>query len=43
MEKLLKALKNEQPAIELSEDVIEKAKIPIERMLEISAKMGLIK
>ena len=43
MEKLLNALKNEQPAIELPEDVIEKAKIPIERMLEISAKMGLIK
>ena len=43
MEKLLRALKNEQPAIELPEDVIQKAKIPIERMLEISAKMGLIK
>jgi quinolinate synthase len=43
MEKLLNALKNEQPAIELPENVIEKARIPIERMLEISAKMGLIK
>ncbi len=43
MEKLLNALKNEKPAIELPENVIEKARIPIERMLEISAKMGLIK
>ncbi|MDD4374024.1 MAG: quinolinate synthase NadA [Bacteroidales bacterium] len=43
MEKLLNALKNEQPAIELPNDVIQKAKIPIERMLEISAKMGLFK
>ena len=43
MEKLLNALKNEQPAIELPEEVIKKAKIPIEQMLEISAKMGLIK
>lgn len=43
MEKLLSALENEQPAIELPEDVIIKARKPIERMLEISKKMGLIK
>lgn len=43
LEKLLSALENEQPAIELPQDVIDKARKPIERMLEISAKMGLIK
>lgn len=43
LEKLLSALENEQPAIELPQDVIEKARKPIERMLEISTKMGLIK
>jgi quinolinate synthase len=43
MEKLLSALENETPAIELPDDVIIKARKPIERMLEISAKMGLIK
>ncbi len=43
MEKLLNALKNEQPAIELSESVIRKARVPIERMLDISTRLGLIK
>jgi len=43
LEKLLSALENGQPAIELPEDVIIKARKPIERMLEISKKMGLIK
>jgi quinolinate synthase len=43
LEKLLSALENEQPAIELPAEVIEKARKPIERMLEISTKMGLIK
>jgi quinolinate synthase len=43
LEKLLSALQNGQPAIELPEDVIIKARKPIERMLEISRKMGLIK
>ncbi len=42
MEKLYLALKNEKPAIELDADLIEKAKKPIERMLEISKKLKLI-
>jgi quinolinate synthase len=36
MQKLYVCLKHEQPEIILSEDVIEKAKLPIQRMLEIS-------
>lgn len=43
LEKLLAALENNAPEIVLSEHVIAKAKKPIERMLEISARMGLIK
>jgi len=43
LEKLYLALKNEKPEINLSDDLIQKARKPIERMLEISAKMGLIK
>lgn len=43
IEKLLSALENEQPAIELPADVIEKARKPIEKMLELSKKLGLIK
>ncbi len=42
MEKLYLALKNEVPEIILSKDIIERAKKPIERMLEISKKAGLI-
>lgn len=42
MEKLYLALKNEQPEITLSPDVMEKAKIPIEKMLDISKKMNLV-
>jgi len=42
MEKLYLALKNEVPEITLSKDIIERAKKPIERMLEISKKAGLI-
>jgi quinolinate synthase len=43
VDKLYAALKNEEPAIELPEDVMEKARKPIQRMLDISAKHGLIK
>ncbi len=43
LEKLLAALKNGKPEILLSDEVIEKARKPIDKMLEISAKMGLIK
>jgi quinolinate synthase len=43
MQKLYLCLKNEHPEITLSEEIIEKAKIPIEKMLEISKKANLIK
>lgn len=43
LEKLYLCLKNERPEIKLSEEVIEKAKLPIIRMLEISKKMNLVK
>ncbi len=42
MEKLYLAMKNESPNIELSLDVIERAKKPIIRMLDISKELGLI-
>ncbi len=42
MEKLYLALKNEQPEITFDQKNIEKARKPIERMLEISRKAGLI-
>lgn len=42
LQKLYNCIKNESPEITLPEDVIEKAKIPILRMLEISRKVGLI-
>ena len=42
MEKLYLALKNEQPEIILDPDVMEKAKKPIDKMLEISRKLKLI-
>jgi len=42
MEKLYLAMKNEEPAIELEADIIERAKKPIERMLDISRKLKLI-
>ncbi|MFM6975639.1 MAG: quinolinate synthase NadA [Sphingobacteriaceae bacterium] len=41
LEKLYLCLKNENPEISLPETTIEKAKKPIERMLEISAQLGL--
>ena len=42
MEKLYLALKNEAPEIILDKETIERDKKPIERMLEISKKAGLI-
>ena len=42
MEKLYLALKNEVPAIELDAAIIEQAKKPIKRMLDISKKLKLI-
>ncbi len=41
LEKLYLCLKNEMPEITLPLDVIKKAQKPIERMLEISAQLGL--
>lgn len=41
MEKLYLCLEHEQPELKLSEDLIEKAKYPILRMLEISKKNNL--
>lgn len=41
LEKLYLCLKNEQPEIQVPKDIIEKARKPIERMLEISASLGL--
>lgn len=43
MEKLYNALKFEYPVIELEKDIIEKSVKPIERMIELSEKLGLIK
>jgi len=42
MEKLYLAMKNESPAIELDTQTIEKGKLPIERMLEISKRLKLV-
>jgi quinolinate synthase len=41
MEKLYLCLKHEQPELLLSKEQIEKAKAPIERMLDISARLNL--
>lgn len=41
LEKIYLCLKNELPEIEVPLDIIEKARKPIERMLEISASLGL--
>jgi hypothetical protein len=35
------ALKYEQPELLMSDELIEKAKLPIIKMLELSAKFGL--
>ena len=42
LEKLYLAMKNESPSIELSADVIDRAKKPIVKMLDISKALGLI-
>jgi len=41
LEKLYLCLKNEYPEITVPQDIIERAVKPIERMLEISARLGL--
>ena len=41
LEKIYVALKYEQPEIFMDKDLIEKAKLPISKMLELSAKFGL--
>jgi quinolinate synthase len=41
LEKLYLCLKNERPEIDVPADIIAKAVVPIERMLEISARLGL--
>jgi quinolinate synthase len=38
LEKLYDCMADLQPRIELSEDIIRRARLPIERMLEISAR-----
>ena len=43
MEKLYLAMKNEKPEIKLDNQTIEKALIPIQKMLEISHRLNLIK
>lgn len=42
MQKLYLCMKNERPQIHLSDEVIEKARKPIDRMMEISRSLGLI-
>lgn len=41
LEKVYSCMKYEQPEVNLPMDVIERARLPIERMLEISARLGL--
>ena len=41
LEKLYNCLKYEQPVIEVDGEIAEKARIPIQRMLDISEKLGL--
>lgn len=43
LEKLYLCLKNEKPEIELSDEVIEKARKPIDRMLKMSKDLKIIK
>lgn len=42
LQKLYLCMKNEQPKIHLTDEVIRKAQLPIERMLNISKSLGLI-
>ncbi len=41
LEKIYNALKYEQPELLMNEDLIAKAKLPIQKMLDLSAKFGL--
>ena len=41
VEKIYKSLKFEEPEIKIDPEIIKRAAIPIKRMLEISAKLGL--
>jgi quinolinate synthase len=41
MEKIRRSMINEEPLVELSKETIDKARRPIERMLEISEELGL--
>lgn len=41
LEKIYKCLLNEEPEIFVGEDILEKARKPIKRMMEISEKLGL--
>jgi quinolinate synthase len=41
LEKLYNCLKYELPEVTLSDELIQKAKAPILKMLDISAKLGL--
>ncbi len=43
LEKLRDCMRDEQPEILMAADVIEKSRIPIERMLDLSKKLGIIK
>ena len=43
LEKIYNCLKYEQPEIVVDEALCEKAVLPINKMLEISRKLGLIK
>jgi quinolinate synthase len=41
VEKIYKSLKFEEPEITVDPEIIQRAAVPIKRMLEISAKLGL--
>ena len=41
LDKIYNTLKYEQPELLMSDEMIKKAKKPIEKMLELSAKFGL--
>ncbi len=43
LEKIYLSLENEKPEINLPDDIMKKAEVPIRRMLDISMKMNLIK
>ncbi len=43
LEKIYLSLENEKPEINLPDDIMKKAELPIRRMLDISMKMNLIK